>query len=71
MTFTISMKTPDAVETAVRDALIKVDDDGNELEIDEESVEELMELCKKWFSWGEYVQLEVDTEAKTCKVLGA
>ena len=30
--------------------------------------EEIKELAKKWFNYGEYLTVEIDTDAKTCTV---
>lgn len=73
----ISMKTPDCVDYAVKEA-IKQERDEFESEADKESFDEetdggagAREVCKKWFRYGECVTLEVDTDAKTCTVLEA
>lgn len=29
----------------------------------------MKELCKKWFEYGEYLTVEIDTDAKTCTVV--
>jgi hypothetical protein len=34
-------------------------------------VRKVQELCSTWFSYGEYLTVEIDTEAKTCTVLPA
>ena len=51
------MKSPDALDYAMED--IEDEDDKAEFE----------SLCQRWFEYGEYVMLEVDTEQGTCKVL--
>lgn len=73
MKFTVTMKDPDGVYDSVRDA---IDDnlpsglDEDELEhLAQERKEELSELMKKWFRYGEYLSVEIDTEKGTCTVL--
>lgn len=55
--FRVSMKSPDALDFAIE----------NDITIEDKV--SVRELCEKWFRFGEYVELEVDTEAETCKVL--
>ena len=31
--------------------------------------EKLHDLCRQWFEYGEYLVVEIDTEAKTCTVV--
>lgn len=61
MKFTVSMKNPDALDYAIGDAAAG----------DEKLVKTLKKLCEKWFTYGEYLDVEIDTEAKTCTVLKA
>jgi len=79
MKLTVCMKTPDAVEYAVKDAVEReftdVDptgryDDPEELEWEKrQREEELTEQLSKWFSYGECVNIEIDTEAGTATVV--
>jgi hypothetical protein len=62
MKLTITMKTPDCVDDAIRDAR-EADPDIDEGEI--------KEVCSKWFEYGEYLYVEVDTSKKTARVLEA
>ncbi len=75
MKFTVSMKDPDALYDAVTDA---VKDDVAKLEglsdeeregVIETRAEKVRDLCGLWFEYGEYLRVEIDTEAKTCTVL--
>ena len=77
MKFVITMKDPDALHEAVSEAVheevhamgLK---DPDEMEVLEDvRVEKVLEACKKWFRWDEYLRVEVDTEAGTCVVLPA
>lgn len=54
--FTIMMQTPDCLHYALQD-------------LPEEERAEALEVCKKWFKYGEMIKLKVDTETKTCVVL--
>ena len=75
MKFRISMKTPDAVDYAVEDALANEFAADIHGMVDDEAIgdrkAELEELCKQWFSYGESVTIEIDTDAKTATVLRA
>lgn len=68
MKFVISMKTPDAVNLACEQATTSYTDDDEKV-VDEDKIEELEELCSKWFKYGECVNIEIDTETGTAKVL--
>jgi hypothetical protein len=80
MKFRITMKTPDSLDLAIRDA-VRAELEGDslfcELETDEvewlvsRRTEAIRELCRKWFRYGEALVVEVDTEASTCVVTGA
>jgi ABC-type amino acid transport substrate-binding protein len=58
MKITVSMKCPDALDQAINDATDTMQEWA-----------EIKKLCEKWFKWGEYVTLEIDTDAGTCIVL--
>ena len=80
MKFRISMKTPEALDRAVREAARELAGEppthgegfiASHYYKDnlEEHVDDLKELAKTWFEFGEYLTVEVDTEAKTCVVI--
>jgi hypothetical protein len=54
----LTFKMPDAVEQALED-------------IAEDDREEVRQACEKWVRYGEYITVEVDTEAGTCTVIPA
>ena len=56
MKFTVTFKTPDAVDEAIS-------------ELPEEDQQEAREACEAFFEYDEYVQVEVDTKKTTCTVL--
>jgi hypothetical protein len=78
MKFNISFKTPDASERAASEnaynlADLTVDDfDGMSDEETEQVLEqkekEIEEFLEAWISYGEYITIEFDTEAKTATV---
>lgn len=75
MKFRVTMKCPDALDDAIRDAVGAVGFDGlseDEAELVRESRSEAArKLCSRWFEYGEYLTVEVDTEAGTCVVMEA
>lgn len=75
MIINISFKDPDALENACREAAIAsvnklegLSEDERETIIDMR-ISEYLEACGKWFADNEYVDLVVDTEAKTCTLV--
>lgn len=68
MRFTVNLKTPDALDRAVKDALQSDQPTLAGYELDSAAFA-LKEACAKWFQCGETVTLEIDTDAETCKVL--
>lgn len=73
MKIKIRLKDPDTLHDAISDAV----NESEILGLSEEEAravkdarkEEYMEIAGEWFEYGEYVMLELDTEAKTMKVL--
>jgi uncharacterized protein YggE len=75
MKFTVTMKDPDTLHDAIDEAVTEdvakmegLDEDERQAVIDARK-EKVQELCNKWFEYGEYLRVEIDTEAKTCTVL--
>lgn len=74
MKFTVSMKCPDALHEAVEDAVKEslttstLDEDERDA-VAEKRYEKFRTLCGRWFEWGEYIHVEVDTDAETCTVM--
>jgi hypothetical protein len=72
--FTVTMKDPDTLHDAITEAVKKsladlgLDDDELEPMI-ERRHEKVSDICGKWFEYGEYLRVEIDTEARTCTVL--
>lgn len=78
MKFRVTMKDPDTLHDAVRDAvnaqakeyagLMDLDDDERAQLVDSRC-EKVRSMCCRWFEYGEYLTVEIDTEAKTCVVV--
>lgn len=76
MKFQVSMKDPDTLHDAIRNAVKKelgqmtppLDEDEQEA-LAEKRQEKISELCSRWFKWSEYLTVEIDTDAKTCVVV--
>jgi hypothetical protein len=77
MKIKVMMKDPDTLGDAIDDA-VRTDLAGIE-GLDAEDREALFEgrrekvgeLCAKWFKYGEYLSIEIDTDAETATVLTA
>jgi len=72
----VTMKDTDVLYDAIEDAVrIELAESG----LDEEEQEAIQEIrrekygnvASKWFRYGEYLDVEIDTDAQTIKVLGA
>lgn len=77
MKFTVQMKDPDTLTDAIVDA-VKADvakipglDAEDREALAEKRVKKTSDLAAKWFEYGEYLQVEIDTDAGTCVVLPA
>lgn len=75
MKFTITMKDPDTLYDAVLDAvradlgsIAGLSKAEQELLVEERSAT-VRKICQQWFEYGEYITVEIDTEAKTCTVV--
>lgn len=73
MKFTVTMKDPDtlydAINDAIEESLSDVEDEDEREAIEEVRKEKLKNLCAQWFDYGEYLTVEIDTEANTCTVV--
>lgn len=76
MKIKVTMKDPDAMHDAVREA---VERDVKAMDLPEDEKETLIEArtekeqakMAKWFKYGEYLSVELDTETMTATVLDA
>lgn len=72
MIFKVTMKDPDVLYDAICDGL---DEELKDMDEDEaEAVrdirhEKLQELASKWFEYGEYLTVEIDTDQATIRVV--
>lgn len=76
MRITIHLKDPDGVEdslaSAAKESVRGLDvSPGERTDLIESRTEENRDAVKKWVKYGEYVSIEIDTEAGTAKVLPA
>lgn len=74
MKFKVHMKDPDtlgdAIDEAVAISVAIISEDADEREaVAEKRREKVRDLCAKWFEYGEYLTVEIDTEAETCTVI--
>lgn len=73
MKFRVTMKDPDTLDDAIADAVADISVPG----LSDEEMEEvrmlrrgkISSLCSRWFEYGEYLTVEIDTEAETCTVV--
>ena len=74
MKFHVQMKDPDTLQDAIADAVAE-DVDRLPLDAVEKALvaegrrEKVADVCRRWFKHGEYLKVEVDTEAGTCTVI--
>lgn len=74
MKFKVMMKNPDALDEAIDEAVeasldnTPVSEDEREM-LAESRRDEIRTLCGKWFEYGEYLRVEVDTVAETCTIV--
>jgi hypothetical protein len=74
MKLRVMMKDPDTLDDAIKRA---VDDSFKGVVLEDEELdaaaearrEKVKSVCSTWFKWGEYLEVEIDTEAKTCTVV--
>ena len=74
MKFRVTMKDPDTLGDAIKEAVegdvkFLVDDPDEQSALIEVRQEKVSEICKEWFKWGEYLTVEIDTEAGTAVVV--
>lgn len=77
MKFRVTMKDPDGVQDSLDDAALTRATELASPEMDADERKSLVESSRtkvgeaisKWFEYGEYLTVEIDTEAKTCVVV--
>jgi hypothetical protein len=75
MQFSVSLKTPDALDDGIQEFLDgqepteqELEDYGDREGWEDAKREALTKFASKWFRWGESVELEFDTEKGTAEV---
>lgn len=74
MKFRVTMKDPDTLYEAIKEAVdeqveaLPLDEDERE-DVAETRIEKVKELCGTWFKYDEYLEVEIDTDAETCVVV--
>lgn len=73
MKFRVTMKDPDTLDDSVNEACMRELPEGLDEEerhdLAESRSEKVRKLCRRWFSYGEYLTVEIDTDAQTCVVV--
>jgi hypothetical protein len=77
MKFTVTFKDPDGPYESIQEAAKREVESIQGIDADEKDalidgrVDKLRAITSAWFEYGEYVRIEIDTEAKTAIVLSA
>jgi hypothetical protein len=74
MKFIVTMKDPDTLHDSINDAVkesVKEDicDPHEQEAVAEVRANKIRAICTKWFECGEYLTVEIDTDAETCVVV--
>ena len=75
--FRITMKDPDALHDAIQDAVreqinsMAALSDGEKGLLARSREEAVRNITKQWFSYGEYLTIEIDTQSQTATVCPA
>lgn len=75
MKFPVTFKDPDVLNDAIREAAeaevetIEGIDAEERASIVELRRKKLSAMCRKWFKYGEYVTIEIDSEAESATVV--
>jgi hypothetical protein len=75
MKFRVTLKDPDTLYDAIREEvegnLANIDDlaDHEKDALVDGRIDDIKEVAAKWFEYGEYLTVEIDTEARTCTVV--
>lgn len=73
MKIQITMKDPDGcydcMRNAAKESLPEGLSDSEQALLFDERESEIHRICAQWFRYGEYLSVEIDSEAGTCTVL--
>ncbi len=65
MKFRVTMKTPDALKSAITEALVTEPYSDDDLA----QTAGIFKVCRKWFEFDEIITVEIDTDGQTCVVV--
>ncbi len=73
MKFRVTMKDPDTLHDAIADAVHEdtagIADVDERMCVKEVRSDKVRAVCRQWFKYGEYLTVEIDTDAGTCTVV--
>jgi hypothetical protein len=75
MKFRVSMKDPDTLQDTIDRAVAQevkslgIVDNDEAAAVAEVRREKVAAVCAQWFKYGEYLTVDIDTEAGTCVVV--
>lgn len=70
MKFRITLKDPDGIYEGVEDAVNKTrPTDVTDGEWEDIKSRRMSEITGQWFEYGDYCEIEIDTDAKTARVV--
>lgn len=73
MKFRVTMKDPDTLNDAIADAVHAetkdIADEDERTSVKEIRSDKARAVCRKWFDYGEYLTVDIDTDAGTCIVV--
>lgn len=73
MRIRVTMKQPDVLDDAITDAVSELSisalDEDEMRAVRNTRADKIRGLASRWFEYGEYLTVEIDTEAETCTVV--
>jgi len=71
MKLKVTMKSPDALDDTYRDAKerLKLLAEMNGTEYNEDDLEDIKTVVSDWFTYGEYLTIEIDTETGSAHIV--
>lgn len=73
MKIRVTMKDPDTLYDAIADAVqadtADIADEDERTAVKEVRGDKARKVARKWFQYGEYLTVEIDTEAETCTAI--
>lgn len=75
MIFRVTMKDPDSLYDGIEEALDLPEnrptgiDDGEWKEVKERRKEKYSDIASQWFTYGEYLTVEIDTDKRSIEVI--